>query len=287
VVTDTPNPRLKADTAPNTPLKIPPIRPPAAVRPVVRGKSDQPLRIRGPLSYWFLGGTGVVVTTLVIVLLVWLLSSGGKHSTDRTETGTAFQDVYVDNADPAEAVRQLAFRVRQASQHQRIIVKSPVLEGTLDVAGAKDITIEPEEGKRVNWRLGPIHDKRMIYFHDVEDIVFRGFELDGQDGVDHVIELAMHCPGLKLLDLELRGFQRYGIVAANCSGTQDDPILLSGIKFLPAWERDAGLIFQINLAITDPAVNDYIRVSDCVWGNLKATSVLAKPSAIGQHIISP
>jgi eukaryotic-like serine/threonine-protein kinase len=284
---DTPDPRLKADTAPHTPLRIPPVRPADSQRLRTKGKSTAPLESRGPLSYWVLGGTGAVVTALVILLLSWLLSSSRPNRGDAAN-GAGPNDLYVRNTDPKGAFRELTSQIARALPHQHIIVDSPVVEGPLEVIGRKSISIQAEKGKRVVFQL-PVgsREKRIAYFHDVEDVEFQGFVLDGQDQVDHVIELAMNCPGLTLHHLALQGFQRCGIVVANCAGSSDRPVSLTDIKFLATAEREAGLVFEINPRITVPVANDHIHVSHCEFGNLKARHKLLQPSANGLDVIVP
>jgi serine/threonine protein kinase len=286
LTSDTPNPVLKADTARNRPLKVLPpghqvsTGPKIAPRPAL-----ELLMLQGARLWWAIAGASLLVFLLLIFLAMWLAPGGAIPQGGSGPAPASSNTVVVDQADPRAAYIALSKAIHQARPNQHIIVSAPVIEGSLDLTRTKQITIEAAQGKQVLWRLPDKQTERtLLYFHEVKNVVFRGFVLDGQDKVDHIAELAMSCPGLTLENLELRGFLRSGILVANCAGNRDHPVSLSGLRFIANAQREAGITFEMNPKIAQPTCNDYMHVSGCDFVGLGARWKLQNPLANGSHV---
>src|SRR5205823_84263 len=155
--------------------------------------------------------------------------------------------------------------LRQAQPNDHVIVTDDRIEEQVSLTGIHSVILESEPGKSVIWRCPekPADSKHLLYLDNAEGVRVRGFTLDGGGRVDEIIEVFRECPGLILEDLRLRGFNHYGILAANCAGISGRQVKFLDLQITATKECEAALCFTAHENVTNPKVNQFVVVRNC------------------------
>jgi hypothetical protein len=238
--------------------------------------------VAGPFSnrrtLWLIVG-GVFVAVLALGgLLYWLLSSPGP-----TKDGPPRQGRQPLRVNPAEG-KTLAAAVIHARKGDTIQLQGDIAEHSIRITGPDDLTIEPEPGKKVVWKMPPLagrpgnEKKEPLKLLSVTAGNFRlkGLTLDGDGRADVLIEFYGKCPGTRLEDLELRGARRCSILCGNCEGTKEAPLRLLNLRF----DTPAGataLYFKYFEHTPSIPENRFVVVRGCAWagpgGKVRASNL--------------
>src|SRR5262245_22647658 len=196
--------------------------------------------------------------------------------------------IYVTGGNDA-----LAKGVQYAKPGDWVVVTGGKVEGTLEIDGTKfgrEVTIIGAAGG-VNgpagtavWRApaSARPNTPLIRVTGVERLVIENLTLDGEARLDHLIEVRGRCPGLKLVNLRLRGFQKRAVVLEGCGGDPDEEVVLDRLRVNvdPAISQaEAAVVFRPGPAGTHSATNQHIQMIDCRFdGGLASAVALEGPS---------
>src|SRR5262249_36507247 len=153
----------------------------------------------------------------------------------------------VVSRDPAKGdFRRLRDALTKAQPKDHIVLADDVFEEWGAITTKSDITIEPEDGQEVVWRLPERMDaaKYLLGISSVARVHVRGLTLDGGNKVDQVILIGGRNPGITLEDLRIRGFKENGVLIVGCSGTPDSPVSLLHIETQTNTPASAGIAFR-------------------------------------------
>jgi serine/threonine protein kinase len=178
--------------------------------------------------WWVVGGVAVAVCAVValILALVFLLGGGPRKETVR-------DPIRVGPGHKTSLRQALA----SASSGDRIILTSDIVEADLLLDGKdgklKNLTIEGEAGKTVVWRFPARKDKlaKMMVAGYVEGLVLKNLTISGEGRGEILIALYGKCPGTRLENIELKGYQKCGVYVMNCEGSAEQKVQFAQLRF--------------------------------------------------------
>ncbi len=214
---------------------------------------------------WIIGVSSGVVVGLFLVagILAWI----GSGKTDTPTTIPAPAVFHVNprgGVNSAPSIAEVLNRLRgKSKQAARIIVQDDIAESDV-LVDVPHVVIEAEQGKTICWRPAPKPGTKLFAVHKAEGVCIKGFTLDGEDRVEILVNLFHRCPGVRLEDLKLQGFKKYGIWVTNCEGGAERPIELKRLDFVTTQKRQTALFFSIEPGIRDLIPKDrYFAFLDC------------------------
>jgi serine/threonine protein kinase len=277
LTSDTEDPSAKADTQPRAPK-----RPKSFRLPIV--KKRRSTLWTQPRFWWLAGATALILITLAT--FIWLSQSGSAPSpVNEVESVTR----YVSRAGGANTFtfKSLHEAVLRSMPGDRVVVRDELIEEEqLDLSEAKkQVTIEAEPGKTVVWRCPEqaADSKQLLFFRDAERVCVRGFILDGGNRLDQIALLTGDCPGLKLENLQFRGFKRSAILVANCAGRTDMRVVVSDSTVNATEESQAAVTFMVHPRVR-PKVNRHILFRGCRFEGPFATPVRVMGSDVLESV---
>ncbi len=208
----------------------------------------------------------VLGLVLVWVILAWMFRSSADSTASANATPAVFYVHSKGGGDVsrsiAEALARLRGKVRRAA---KIIVQDDLAENDvfLDVP---NVTIEAEEGKTIRWHPATKAATKLFSIHKAEGVCVKGFTLDGEDRVDMLVNLYHRCPGVRLEDLKLIGFKKYGIWVTNCAGgtAPGQSIQFDRLEIVTTRQEQAAVYFSIVSSVRDaPSKNAFFHFRDC------------------------
>jgi hypothetical protein len=209
----------------------------------------------------------VMVVAGLITALILALLGNGDNTTPNLPASASTLYVQANSKDGAYPTWTQA--VRMAKPGYRIVVRDPIIEwdgGVIEPRAIPDnLTIEPDVGKIVRWRLKPgIPPRAMLRLSNLKGFTLRGFIFDGEGRVQDLIALSGTCPGLTLEGLTLKGFDRSAISITNCQGSGDHPVRIMGLQIeaQPAKPVESAFSFAISKDIPSIPLNQHIHISD-------------------------
>jgi eukaryotic-like serine/threonine-protein kinase len=231
---------------------------------------------------WIIGTSTAIVAGLLFAagILAWLCGGATDippaapapvvfHVNPRGGNNTA--------ASLAEVLNRLRGRGKQAV---RIIVEDDIAESDV-VIDVPRVVIEAEEGKAICWRPAAKPGTKLFAVHKAEGVCIKGFTLDGEDRVEILVNLFHRCPGVKLEDLKLQGFKKYGVWVTNCEGGPQRPIEFKRMEFLTTQKAQTALFFSIEPGIRDLIAKDrYFAFYDCTFAGDGTAVKAAEPTAL-------
>ncbi|MBV9122818.1 MAG: protein kinase, partial [Planctomycetes bacterium] len=163
--------------------------------------------------------------------------------------------------------RTLRDALIKARPGDHLMVREETLEEPLWLGGdgpsGKDLVIEgaAPSGEPVIWKIPEDFPtgRALVELTGTQGLRLSGFVLEGEGRVDYLATLSGPCPGLKLSDLQFRGFRRGAIRVANCTGTKERPVRLRGLLTFGGPESEAALVFEAN----PDQLNRDLAVDDC------------------------
>jgi serine/threonine protein kinase len=181
-----------------------------------------PTTTQRPLGWVIAIATTVVFAVIIFAAIVsWIFGAKSDPSNSSHATANVYYVNSRGGSNASASLTEVLNRLRGRSKHAvRIVVQEDLAENDV-LIDIPNITIEPEDGKSITWRpsLKPGATK-LFAIHKTEGVCVKGFTLDGEDRVELLVNLFHHCPGVRLEDLNLRGFQKYGIWVTNCEGSE-------------------------------------------------------------------
>jgi hypothetical protein len=205
---------------------------------------------------------GAVVTLVVVGALFFeQFSTGPKVQTRAATTWHVRHE-----PQPGESAT-LKDALSKAQNGDRIVVSDQISEAVA-LTGVKDIAIEAEPGKRVQW-FYPFRRQRnaagsaVLIVSKSENVHIKGFDLDGRGFVDHVIFATGYCPGLTFEDLHLSGARRSGITFASCAGSGDNRVQCINLQVDTQTMEDAGLFFKLDTGLPEVRENENFVIRLC------------------------
>jgi serine/threonine protein kinase len=265
----TPRPMARSDTDPVRPRPAPVPRAAAKAPPADAARSSaRGLRLAVILLVGAVGGS----------TLRWGLSVFSRD----TQPATLQTTLVVSRSDSPDAFKTVADALKKAAPGDRIVVAEDVWEEALQVNGedgtGKDVRIEGAPDRVVLWRVPPGHKEGqpLLQLTRVAGLTIGNFTLDGLDRVRDLVAISGACPGLKLEDLELRGFSANGVTVRNAEGDGDLPLTLQSLRIRPAHPAASAVRFEADAE----KPTRHVRVTDCrLEGPYQAAVSLAGPSA--------
>ena len=149
--------------------------------------------------------------------------------------------------------RNLQAAVNAAGPNDRIVVNVHLTE-IVHIKDKHSLTIEA--ARTVTWSpppfipKGPPQQDPLLTIQDCSDVAIRGFTLDGDPkGVRDCVHVWGKCPGVTLEKLQLKNFNRCGVLIANCEGSAENPVKLSELKFTPKTNvpPPIGILFDLEM----------------------------------------
>jgi hypothetical protein len=208
-------------------------------------------------------GAVTLVFLLGVAVFLWL-----AHTTPdpKPDFPVARPPLLVDPSGANNAYTRLQDAIAQARTGDRILVQEDIEEaGIILRESVKDLTIEAAPGKSITWKApskGPAQEK-LITIGQVEGFHLRGFTLDGNNQVKHLIHLWGRCPGVKVENIVLKNWKENGIYVTNClGGASPNRIVFSGLDFTIG-PSQPGVCFTILPGIKQIQQNRFITFRDC------------------------
>jgi hypothetical protein len=107
---------------------------------------------------------------------------------------------------------------------------------------------------------------------------------DDSPRAEAVLTLFGRCPGLKLEDLNIIGYARWGIDVFNCEGSSDRRILFAGLNFNSPKDA-AAVFFEVRSAfLTVVRKNGFVTFRKCTFAG-EGVKIKADPVAIDRNTI--
>jgi serine/threonine protein kinase len=260
--TDTQETRGKADTEPNAPKRK------TAKKPAQVRFRPKPPPKSGPSVLVWGGIVGVLGTLGVVAALVFTgrfsgLSGGAK------EHARAPTILHVRREPQPGESATLKDALSKAQNGDRIVVSDQINE-VVELTGVKDITIEAEPGKHVQWfypfkRSGNAAGIAVLLVSKAENVHIKGFDMAGRGFVDHVIYATGYCPGLTFEDLHLSGARTSGITFASCAGAGDNRVQCINLQIETRKMEDAGIYFKFERGLSDVTDNENFLIRNCTF----------------------
>jgi serine/threonine protein kinase len=212
--------------------------------------------------------SGIVLGLLLgIAILAWMFSSRTNGTTSlRTEPLVYLVNSHGDN-NAAKSISEVLDRLRRTHrQTARIIVQDDLAESEVNI-DVPNVRIEAEDGKTIRWKPAPAAKTapaNLFTVNKAKNVEIRGFILDGDNRVDILVKLYHRCPGVKLENLKLVNFKKYGIWVSNSEGGDGpDRIQLQKLDFVVAQKEQTGVFFSINAKIDGISKNRFFAFKDC------------------------
>jgi serine/threonine protein kinase len=233
---------------------------------------------RQPVT-WVVAGGSLVVIALVLWLV--LRGRGAPAAENGGSNAPSRPRLVVSRHGGPNTVPTVREALKKARPHERILLADD-LEEQLDLTDGKPVTLESEEGRPITWRLPPAHTPRpyLLFLSNARDVHLKGITFDGGEKVEEILLLTGVCPGLTLEDLRFQGFTRSAVVVANCAGTAEHPVRLTGLHAYTQQAREAALLFDLNPKVS-PRRNDFVILRDFQFeGPFKEPVHAAVPQAL-------
>ncbi len=188
------------------------------------------------------------------------------------------QILTVRRSGGANVFSTIAEALRQARPGARILVEAETWDEPLELgAGTPAVHIEGHNAvDRVRWRAptGHLPLQPLVRIANAKAIRLTGIDFDGEGRLEQLIALEGDCSGVTLDHLQLRGFQRAGVVLRDCTA-RVDPVTLRHLQII-ADKAAAALSFESRLG----EGNRHILVRDCrLEGPCEAAILLDGPSS--------
>jgi serine/threonine protein kinase len=221
------------------------------------------------------------------IVLAWMFRKQDDSVVSGNSTPTV---LYVNSKRDGNAFRSVADALSRihgkGQQSVKIIVQDDLAENNV-IIEVPNITIEAEEGKTIRWRPAAKTDATNLFsVHKAEGVHIKGFTLDGENRVDMLVNLYHRCPGVRLEDLKLIGFKKYGIWVTNCAGgaAPGQGIQFDRLEIVTTRREQAAVYFSIASSVRDaPSKNEFFHFRDCKLEG-PGTKVQSKDLATLDHI---
>jgi serine/threonine protein kinase len=177
------------------------------------------------------------------------------------------------------AFAKLTDALMAARPGDRIVLAEDEINEYLRLVDGKlgwDVTIEPEEGRKVTWSLPDKFkpDEHFVWLAGVQRLRLKNITFDGRNKTKELAYLTGKCPGLTLDGCQFQGFTRCAVLVNNCEGDPTQPVTLSRLDTVTPVVTpptvEAALIFDVNPNVS-LKINQNILVRDCRFiGSYKA-----------------
>ncbi|HEY7326692.1 MAG TPA: protein kinase [Gemmataceae bacterium] len=239
---------------------------------------------------WIIGISSAIVVGLLLVacILAWIIGGETDSPALAASSPIVFHVNPHDSSNAYASIAEILNQLRgKSKQTARIIVQDDIAESDV-LLDVPHLVIEAEEGKTITWRPSSKPGATKLFaVHKAEGVCIKGFTLDGEDRVEILANLFHHCPGAKLEDLKLRGFNKYGIWVTNCEGGSDSQIEFNRLAFVTTQKEQTALFFSIEPGIRDIIPkNRYFAFHDCTFSG-EGTAVKAADLATLESIDWP
>ncbi len=220
---------------------------------------------------WIVGIASGIVLVLVVLggILAWAL--GKKTETgeaDRTGPLVLFVNRLGTN-DSFSSIAAAVAKVRGRGKHPAHIVVQEDLAESGVLVDLPNLSIEAEAGKAIHWKPSSKSGaSSLLTVYKAEGFHLKGFTLDGDNRIDKLVYLGHHCPGVRLEDLTLQGFKKYGIQISSCEGgpSPEKHVVLQRLTFVTDRQAQTDLFFSIEDFHKDAIpTNKYFIVRDCTF----------------------
>ena len=256
-----------------------PARSGAVPRAARKGPASSTMRVGGlppaTTTSQRLGWVVGIASTVILVLLAlsaalaWVFSRRAD-SVEQTPAGPVVY--YVNRLGTNGAFSSIAAaldKVRQKGKRPaRIVVQEDLAESDVFV-DVPNLSLEAEEGKTIRWRPSSnTRSSKLLFISKAEGFHLKGFQMDGDNRIDLLINLYHHCPACHLENVKLQNFKRYGIWIANCEGGEkkDRHVLLDRVNFVTTQDDQTALFFSVETGVRDAIPkNKFIDLSDCTF----------------------
>jgi serine/threonine protein kinase len=223
------------------------------------------------------------------MVFVWLVLAWMFRKPDDS-AASASAVLYVNSKQESNAFRSVSdalSRIRGKGRHAaKIVVQDDLAENDVFI-DVSNVTIEAEEGKTICWRPAAKPGATKLFsVHKAEGVHIKGFTLDGENRVEMLVNLYHRCPGVRLEDLKLIGFKKYGIWVTNCAGGAGagQGIQLDRLEIVTTRQEQAAVYFSIASSVRDaPSKNEFFHFHDCTFQGPGA-KVQSKDLATLDHI---
>jgi hypothetical protein len=236
---------------------------PRRARTLLETFRDYPPHVR-----WLLIAVAVLLP-LCILLLYLLLGSGGKPA-----KASGREPIRV--APGPGALRQA---LRKAREGDHLLLVGDVEEADVGVEH-RNLTLEAEPGKTITWRCpGDVRPdaKLLLVSSKSAGLQLRGVTLDGDNRAEALVTIFGQCPGVRLENLELKNFKKYGVLIMSGEGSEESPVELLDVSF-HARQGQHAVRFAQQPQVATVKVNRYFLFKGCTFdgpGHKITTSDLA------------
>jgi hypothetical protein len=238
-----------------------------------RLKSLPPTAVPPRRLGWAIAIASAIVLAIVIVIVILSLLAGKKPNAETKHSNEPLvlhvRRLGSDGAWGSLGAALKQVRSRGGRVPAKIIVHDDLSESDV-LIDVPNVTIEPEEGKKLIWKPPFKVDPKakLLTVSRAEGFRIKGFTFDGEDKVETLINLFHHCPAMALEDLTLKRFNKYGVWVTNCEGDEsiERHVLLTRLLFVSSKPDQTALFFSINERIKDTIpTNKFIVIRDCIF----------------------
>lgn len=167
------------------------------------------------------------------------------------------------NSEGTGAYRRLVDALGHAQAGDRIVVETDLNENNVPVNPRhRNVIVEAMPNKTIVWKCPdnitdmPPDNVRLLTINGVEGFQLKGITLDGNKKAPVLISLYGRCPDLKLENLNLSGFTRYGVQLTNCEGSKSAPVQLIDLTFVTL-DKQSALFFTLD---AQKSFNDITKI---------------------------
>jgi hypothetical protein len=252
---DTEDLTAKADTVARTPKK-------SSARRLRKARALEQARQRRQRLLWWCGGITVGALFILLGVLGWSLMP--RRTSAVVPAPPSRPELFVSHSGK-QGFRTVSEAISKADDKDRIVVLDDVEEQLELTASKKDLLIEPAPGKTLVWRFprNVASGTQLLLLNSVSHLQIRGFTFDGCNRVDRILTISGNSPGLKLQDLQMRGFRYFGILMANAAGTPDKPITFDHVQAPTSEKKEAAVTLLADPRVVSPKFNEHILFNDC------------------------
>jgi len=189
----------------------------------------------------------------------------------------------IDAANQPRTFDSVRKALAQAQPGDRILLLDRVYEDSLELQGsqvARNVTIESgaPSGEETVWLMpGTLTGNvPLLTLSNVQGLCIKGIIFDAQGQSDELIRISGRCAGLKLENVQLRGFKRSGLRLTDCTAAREDPVLFSRLRIVStAREGTEAAVLLVAQPGPEPLGNQHLVFQDCRFEGPYQSAVLA------------
>jgi hypothetical protein len=176
--------------------------------------------------------------------------------------------------------------LRKARDGDHLLLGGDINECGIHIS-QRDLVIEPEQGKKVTWRCPANAQPGSKLLHvgsTGAGLQLRGLTLDGGGMTDALVILFGKCPGVRLVNLDLRNSKKYGLQIVSGEGSEDNPVEFLDLNFQTQAGQSA-VRFDLQKQLTGVQGNRFLTFRECRFEGAGQKFTAADPACVDQATV--